>query len=66
MPDVIKNGENGFITPISDHKKLFENIEQLMNQKELRIKMGNNNIQAVKEKYDIENIAERLLNILPS
>ena len=43
MPDVIKNGKNGIITPVADHERLFENIELLMNNRELRIKMGNNN-----------------------
>jgi glycosyltransferase involved in cell wall biosynthesis len=66
MPEVIKDGENGVITPIGNHEKLAENIELLINKKELRIKMGNNNLQTVEEKYDIEKIARKLLFILDS
>lgn len=64
MPEIIKNGTNGIITPIGEHEKLAENIELLMNDKKLRLKMGNNNLQAVKEKYDIEKVADNLLSII--
>lgn len=64
MPEVIIDGENGIITPIGNPEKLAENIESLMMNKKLMLKMSENNIRDVKEKYDIEKIAENLLSII--
>ena len=64
MPEVIIDGHNGIITPIGNSEKLAENIEALMLNEDLRKKMGENNIKDIKEKYDIEKIAEQLLAII--
>jgi glycosyltransferase involved in cell wall biosynthesis len=64
MPEVIIDGQNGIITPIGNPEKLAENIESLMLDGGLRKKMSENNIKDIKEKYDIEKIAEQLLAII--
>lgn len=64
MPEVIRDGENGLITPVGDYFKLAENIEYLYKNRELCKKMGKNNIQHVRENFNIEIIAQKLFNIL--
>ena len=64
MPEVVKNGVNGLITPIGNVEKLAENIEILMNDKELYRKISEYNPKYVRENFDIEQVAKQLIEIL--
>ena len=53
--DLIKNGEGGFVCEVDDVKGFAEKIVSLAEDKKLRIKMGQKNLDNIKE-YDIENV----------
>ena len=64
MPEVVQHGENGLITPIGDHNKLADNIELFINDCTLRKKIGKNNILYVRQNFNIEIIAQKLIRLL--
>lgn len=66
VPDVIKDGENGFIMQNNSPKTIANNIERVLNNKNL-IDVSSNAIKTVKEKFTfnkaIENYNEIIKNI---
>ncbi|MEM2772331.1 MAG: glycosyltransferase [Candidatus Pacearchaeota archaeon] len=63
FPLQIKNGINGFLVNYGDIKDLCEKILYLVNNPELRIKMGKTNRKEVLEKYNWESSAKKVLNL---
>jgi glycosyltransferase involved in cell wall biosynthesis len=61
IPEVIENEKNGYLIQPKDPVKLSEKITYLIENKNLRKKMGRNNIQKIKEKYDI-NVVAKIFN----
>ena len=61
--DIIIEGKTGFLVPLGDVKKMSEKILELINNEELRIKMGN---QAAIEsrRFSTEKISEMWKNLL--
>ena len=57
VPDVVKDGENGLLVPPRDSKILADAIIYLLENKDIREKMGNNGRRKV-EGYSWERIAE--------
>lgn len=55
--EMIKNGENGYIYPVEDVIALAHAIELIYNNPMLKIKMGQNNIELIRQ-YAIENAAQ--------
>ena len=61
--EVVKNGENGFLVPIKDSKKLAKKIEYLVKDENERKIMGENGrILAVKS-FDIKEIVEQYMTL---
>jgi glycosyltransferase involved in cell wall biosynthesis len=56
--DVLKNGENGFL--IEDSKELSQKIIQLLDNDELRLKMGEKSREMV-TKFDWENVTKSII-----
>ena len=54
---IIRNGENGFISPIEDINQLFQFSKKVMEDRQLREKMINNGLKVIKE-YSWENITK--------
>lgn len=52
--EVIKDGNTGFIVPKNDYEQLAEKILELINNEELRKKMGQNGRERALELYDWE------------
>ena len=52
MKEVISHEEDGFLVPFGDTGKMSERIISLLNNEELRKRLGENGYQKVKEKYD--------------
>jgi len=50
-PDVLSNGENGFLVPAGDIQRLASALETLVKDNRLRVKMGNANRQKVEENF---------------
>lgn len=66
MPEVIIDGENGFLCPVGDPEALATSIESLLLNRHLVKQIGNNNTFSIRENYDIEKVAKKLLQILNS
>ena len=56
IKDIIKNYENGVIVPAKDSQELTHAIDKLVNDKELRIKIGENARRTIIEEYSKMNI----------
>lgn len=63
IPKVIQNKENGIIIEPGDKEKLYESINLLLNNTELRKKISNNARITVKEKFNIENNIKKLIEV---
>jgi len=59
----IKDGENGYIFPISDYQKLGEKIIEILKTPELGEKMGKNNRLIIKEHFNFYREMEKLEQI---
>lgn len=57
--ELIKDGENGYITHVDDAVELRNRIDELLENKKLRKSMSNNNIKKMQE-YTYENMASRI------
>ena len=54
IPDIIINGENGFVCKRKDAMSTADAIEKLLKSKELRVGMGKNGYKLFKDKFIIE------------
>lgn len=57
IPDVVKNGENGLLVPPRDSEALADAIIHLLENEDIRVKMGKNGRKKV-ENYSWKRIAE--------
>lgn len=64
IPDVVSDGETGFLVRQQDSVALAEKIELLISQPELRIQMGALGRKRYNDMFLIEKFENRLLNIL--
>jgi glycosyltransferase involved in cell wall biosynthesis len=60
IPDVIEDEENGFLIKAGDYASLAQKIRILASDKNLRIKMAENNIELTRRNYDKEIVLEKL------
>ena len=60
--DYLEENKNAILIKPKDVESLAWAIDKIYNNKELRIKMGENNREKIK-KYYINNIAEQYINI---
>lgn len=63
MPEVIKDGVNGFIVGIKDYEQLAERCLQLLGDEELRKKLGKTGREIVEEKFTKEKMVENTLKV---
>ncbi|MCD7924625.1 MAG: glycosyltransferase family 4 protein [Bacteroides sp.] len=61
---LIKNGVNGFLSEVKDHIALTESLFSLINNTELRIKMGENSKTILIEKFTINQFRDSYLDLL--
>ena len=59
LPEIVKNGENGFLIKPRNSKELAKKILLILNDKELSGRMSKNNIKEAK-KYSYENVVDNL------
>lgn len=59
--DVVDDGINGFLVPIKDSQKLAEKIEILINNKDLRIKMGKKALEKAQNEFDVNKIVNQYM-----
>jgi colanic acid/amylovoran biosynthesis glycosyltransferase len=63
IPEVVKDGESGFLVPERDVDALVERLERLIEDPELRLIMGRNGRHFVEEQYDIDKLNDRLVRV---
>ncbi len=63
-PELIIDGETGFLTPGANPERLAEQILRLASDQELRVQMGQAGGQLVRKRFDSRNNARRLEKIL--
>lgn len=63
MPEIIRDGVNGFVVPVKDFESLASRIIQLLSDKELRERLGSTGRQIVEQNYTKEIVANNTLNI---
>jgi len=63
LPEVIESGVNGFLVDVGDTESLLRNVQELVNNKELRKQMGLRNRSLVEENYGFTQMKEFWENI---
>jgi glycosyltransferase involved in cell wall biosynthesis len=59
-PEIIEDGVNGYIVNPGDLSALQMRIQELSNNKELRLNMGRHNLLLSKEKFSTDNVIKNL------
>lgn len=62
--EIVKHGENGYIVPQKDEEALKEKLQILVDDKELRQKMGSYGRKLAEEKYDVKKVSEMWWKVL--
>jgi glycosyltransferase involved in cell wall biosynthesis len=63
IPEVIENGRNGLIVPVGDVAALAKALKRLIEDAEMRRRLGDAERGAHAERYEIQSYAKRLANI---
>ena len=63
MPEIIKDGINGFVVPIRDFEALAHRITQLIEDYKLRIRLGYTGRQIVENQYTKERVTQQTLSV---
>jgi sugar transferase (PEP-CTERM/EpsH1 system associated) len=62
-PELIEHGENGFLVPVSDPRALADTLQGLIESRELRIRMGDNGLQKIRQGFDWDSTVEAYLGV---
>lgn len=63
VQEFVENGVNGFLVPPKDSKSIAEAIRRLSASSELRNKMGQNNIQKIKSRFQWDAVARQYKDV---
>lgn len=63
IPEIIEDGKDGFLIEPGDHYALAERILRLAEDKILRRKMGKNNMNKIRKRYDRAVVVRKLDNL---
>ncbi|MBU4589594.1 MAG: glycosyltransferase family 4 protein [Candidatus Omnitrophica bacterium] len=63
MPEIIKDGINGFVVPIRDFEALASRVIQLISNNELRDRLGYTGRQMVEQNYTKEIVTKNTLDV---
>ena len=61
--EVVEEGKNGFLVPVKDSVALASAIEKLINNEELRIKMGRYGREKVLKEFDEKIIVNQTMKL---
>ena len=62
--EMMVNEKTGFLVKEGDSEDIINKISQLLNNKELAKKMGQEGVKFVKSEFNWEKVAKKFLNIL--
>lgn len=63
IPELVEDGETGFLIPERDADALFERLKYLIDSPDTWIKMGDKGHDRIKEVYEIDKLNDRLVEI---
>jgi glycosyltransferase involved in cell wall biosynthesis len=63
MKDVIRHEQNGLLIPLRSAEAIVSAVERLMNDSELRVRLGQTAQREALEKYSWEKVAEPILSV---
>jgi glycosyltransferase involved in cell wall biosynthesis len=63
VPEVVRDHENGILVPPNNPLKLAEAIQYLLDNKDVRIRMGKEGRDLVESSFSLEVITKRLCDI---
>ena len=61
--EIVKHEVTGLLVPVGDSTALFNTIKRLINDKELRYKLGNAGLELVKREFDINIINSQTIDL---
>jgi glycosyltransferase involved in cell wall biosynthesis len=61
--DCVINGYNGFCIPIKNSRILAEKLEILVNNKQMRVTMGQNSRKLAEREFSVETVVKKHLEI---
>ena len=64
VPDLVKDGENGFVCERKDSVSLAIALEKLITNPELRLQMGERGYQRYKEEYTLEAFERKFIEMM--
>ena len=66
IPEIVKNNVNGFLVPPRNKEKLAQNLELLINNRELREKFGKKSFEAIDEEFNINKKIDKFIKLYKS
>jgi glycosyltransferase involved in cell wall biosynthesis len=64
IPEIVADGESGFLVPPHDGQALTEALARLVDDADLRLRMGRRAVAIIAERFDAEKNADRLLALI--
>lgn len=61
--DTVEDGVNGFLIPVKNSDALAEKLKILIDDKDLRIRMGENSRKIAERDFDIKNVVKKHLEV---
>jgi glycosyltransferase involved in cell wall biosynthesis len=65
-PEVVKDGETGFVVPVGDVEALTDKIEYLLDNEDMREMMGKLGREDMSERYGRKNVINKLKGVYES
>lgn len=65
-PEVVKDGETGFVVPVGDMEALMDRIKYLLENEDLRERMGKLGREDMIERYEQEKVIGKLKDVYES
>jgi glycosyltransferase involved in cell wall biosynthesis len=62
-PELIEHGVNGYLVPVSDPRALADTLQGLIESRELRIRMGDNGLQKIRQGFDWDSTVASYLDV---
>lgn len=62
--ETVKNNINGYLVEVKDIKEIVEKMKYLIANPVLNLKMGKASLEIVKEKYDVKNVNQTIMNTI--
>ncbi|MEM5866904.1 MAG: glycosyltransferase family 4 protein [Candidatus Aenigmatarchaeota archaeon] len=63
IPEIINNYESGILVPSGDHTELAEAIQFLLNDEDVRRKMGREGRRQTIERFSFESVVKKILDV---